>query len=112
MVADRNFFVAKAYATYSNNSHTLIILSLQYWRKKGQTTTHPEVYPCAEMPQISEFRQSHNGASHKSEGITEIQTDVPTSPNSRACHGKWGRTERMLIETEERSQREIPSAAT
>ena len=36
----------------------------------------------------------------------------PTSPKSRACHGTSGRTEHKLSETEERSQREIPSAAT
>ena len=49
MVVNRNFLVAKTYATYSNNCHTLVGLSLQWHRKTGKQNA-PEIYPCAKMP--------------------------------------------------------------
>ena len=33
IVANRKFLTAYAFATYSYNRYTLVILSLQYWRK-------------------------------------------------------------------------------
>ena len=60
----------------------------------------------------SAFRRGRNAASHESEANTEVQRDLPTSPNSRAYHRTSGRTESRLNKTEARSQREMPSAST
>ena len=115
MVADGNFLVGKAYATYSNNcqqlphaGHTVTAVL----HKNGQTTTQPKVYPCSKMPLISAFGRGRNGASHESEANTEVQGDAPTSPKSRACHGTSGQTERKLRETEARFLSLVPSATT